>query len=74
MLKRLILFLVRKRLELRVGQPFRFTNQKSDAIYFFSVYGLWKEIGNYPYAYPVASGVSLNWLLSDECEIEKIKE
>ena len=70
-MKRLILFLVRKRLGLKKYEYFQFTNQKSDAEYWFAndgVYKRWKT------AYGCGmkkSSVSLNWLLDDECEIVK---
>ena len=63
-----IIFLVRKKLGLKKYEDFRFNNQKSEAFYFFTDQELIKE--EYGYRYP--AGVSLNWLLSDECEICKL--
>lgn len=69
-MKKLIVFLIRKRLKLRKFEYFRFTNQKTDAMYFFSSDKLWKMInGNLE-----ESGVSLNWLLNDDCELKRIEK
>lgn len=65
MRKRLIFYLVRKRLKLRKYEPFKFVGQKSNAIYYFTedaVIKAWR--GNVE-----KSSVSLNWLLDDDCEI-----
>jgi hypothetical protein len=70
-MKRLIVFLVRKRLHLRKNQKFRFCNQKNDNIYYFTSDKLIKipedtrRISRHE-----KSLVSLNWLLDDGCEIE----
>lgn len=70
-MKRLIVFLVRKRLHLRKNQKFRFCNQKTDNIYYFTSSRLVKitetsgRISRHE-----KSLVSLNWLLDDGCEIE----
>ena len=64
MIVRLIVFLVRIRLGLKIGECFQFTNQKSNAVYFFTRTGItkcWR--GLY-----VESGISLNWLLDPECK------
>lgn len=64
MLIRLIVFLIRIRLGLKVGECFQFKNQKSNAVYFFTPTGItkcWR--GLY-----VTSGISLNWLLDPECK------
>lgn len=69
-MKRLILFLVRKRLGLKEYQPFQFSNQKSNAVYYFTddaVMKAWRGTVE-------KSSVSLNWLLDDECEIENLGE
>ena len=71
-MKRLIIFLIRKRLGLKKFEAFRFTNQNNkEAVYHFTDIGLIKFYPNFPHLSPVKSGVSLNWLLSDECEIER---
>lgn len=68
MLKRLVIFLVRKKLRLKKYQEFRFENQKSPVdYYFFTKNALIKydsKEGEFRFA-----GVSLNWLLHDRCEI-----
>lgn len=67
MTKKLVIFLVRKRLGLKEREPFQFTNQKSNAVYYFTedaVMKAWRGS-------VTKSTVSLNWLLDDECEIRK---
>ena len=67
-MKRLIIFLVRKKLGLKKFEKFQFTNQKSlDDVYFFSNDCIMKDTG----ISIIRSNVSLNWLLDDRCEIEK---
>ena len=69
-MKRLIVFLVRKYLGLKLREPFQFANQKSNAVYYFSEDAIIKAWhGNIE-----NSNVSLNWLLDDECEIKKCGE
>lgn len=71
-MKRIIIFLIRKRLGLKKEQKFRFTNQKTKAIYYFTNESLIKT-EYYPSGDIVCqSGVSLNWLLNDKCKIVKI--
>lgn len=65
--KRLIIFLIRKRLGLKKGQSFRFDNQRSKIEhYWFAETKLWKmcEGGEIE-----LSHVSLNWLLDDNCGV-----
>lgn len=66
-MKRLIIFLVRRRLGLALREPFQFVGQKSNAVYYFAedrVLKAWRgKIEK--------SNVSLNWLLDDDCEIKK---
>jgi hypothetical protein len=68
-MKRLIIFLVRWRLKLRKYEKFKFKNQKTDNVYWFTSTKILKttEDGN-----TCRSGVSLNWLLNDGCEIERV--
>ena len=65
-MKRLILFLIRKRLHLRKYEPFKFSNQKSKTdFYYFDNDHLMKcdsSIGTI-----IESHVSLNWILNDDC-------
>lgn len=66
-MRRFVIFLIRKRLGLKKFEKFRFVGQKSNAVYYFTesnVMKLW-------HGQTVLSGVSVNWLLDDECEIEK---
>lgn len=69
-LKRLVIFLVRKRLGLKKYEHFQFDNQKSDATYFFSDAVVMKDTGNTVRL----STVSLNWLLNDDCRIIKVNK
>lgn len=66
-MKRLIIFLIRKRLGLKKWQWFRFTNQKEKCWYYFEpecLVKVTKSVG------VMKSNVSLNWLLDDECKVE----
>lgn len=71
-MRRLILFLIRRKLGLAKYEPFQYTNQKSDAVYFFGATGIWKvwtdKLGRSKLE---KSHVSVNWILSDGCEIIK---
>lgn len=67
-MKRLIIFLIRRRLGLKKNEKFRFANQKSHDIYWFTDTALVKDIGK---DWVVNSGVKLNYLLSDECKVVK---
>lgn len=68
MRKRIIVFLIRKRLGLKRREQFRFINQKSNAVYYFTSTQVMKA----DRSGTRESSVSLNWLLSDECAIEKV--
>lgn len=69
-MKRLIIFLVRRRLGLKKEERFQFTNQKTKDIYFFTDTELMKaEYITGGVIRP--SRVSLNWLLDDTCKITK---
>lgn len=69
MIRRLVIFLVRRRLGVKKFEKFRFANQKSDYdFYYFKDTVLMKyERGKFREA-----GVGINWLLSDQCEIRKV--
>lgn len=75
MIKRLIFFLVRRKLGLKKGESFRFANQVSPYNY-YAIYedGVWKyePTGN-DAIYCKLSNVNLNYLLSDKCEVVKVK-
>lgn len=65
-MKRLIIYLIRRRLGIPKDVWFRFTNQKNRCeMYVFESDCLIKKdkYGNF-----VLSGVSLNWLLDDDCK------
>lgn len=69
-MKRLIVFLIRRRLGLKKGEWFRFANQNSPAdVYYFTDHGVVKLVHGRN-ARP--SRVSLNWLLDDECVVRKV--
>ena len=73
-MKRLIIFLVRKKLGLKKGEHFRFTNQFSSYnTYYFTDDAVMKHLGHWT-GEDVKSNVSLNWLLDDECEIVKVEK
>lgn len=78
LLKKIVLFCVRKRLKVEKYELFRFTNQISkNAVYFFDDDGLmktWWTKGSSMYDGAVKSTASLNWLLDDECKIDIYKE
>lgn len=67
-MRRTVVFLIRKKLGLKKYEKFRFTNQKSNAVYYFTEDTVMKEW----YGSTTLSGVSLNWLLDDDCTIEKV--
>ncbi len=73
MIKKLIIFLIRQRLHLKKGQRFRFANQKTDNVYYFTANKLIKiPEGKRTISRVEKSLVSLNWILSDECEVELV--
>ena len=65
-MRRFIIFLIRKRLGLKKYEIFRFVNQKSNALYYFTGNAVIK----YWRGQRTLSGVSINWLLDENCEIE----
>lgn len=76
MLRRLIIFLIRRKLKLKKYELFQFVNRKSlwNKYYFGKNY-LFKieyEDDNYSIEDIKPANVSLNWLLSGECKIKKI--
>lgn len=68
MIKKIVLFLVRRRLKLKKYEPFQFVNQKNSAVYYFTEEGIIKAW----HGFVEKSGVSLNWMLDDECEIRRV--
>ena len=67
-MRKIVIFLIRKKLKLKKYEKFRFNNQKSNAVYYFTEGNLMKEWHNQT----VLSGVSINWLIDDDCEIERV--
>lgn len=68
-MKKLVIFLIRKRLGLKKMETFTFVGQKSPTYYFFTddaLIKVWRNTGNTEKAH-----VSLNYILSDECTIIK---
>lgn len=78
-MRKIIIFLLRKHFGLKKYEYFRFTNQKSKDVYYFSSICLIKvehgarRIEEVAQAF-TQSSVSLNWILSPECEIQKLSE
>lgn len=69
-MRRLVIFLIRRRLGVKKYEVFKFSNQKSNTQYFFTKDHLVKiEWGE-----NTLSNVSLNWLLDNECSIESVRE
>lgn len=77
MLRRIVIFLIRKKLGLKRFEKFKFSNQKSyNEYYWFTdthvmkkAYIHWSED-----FIDEPSSVSLNWLLNDNCKIERVDE
>ena len=66
-MRRIVIFLMRKRFGLRKYEKFRFANQKSNAVYYFTEDNVMKQWRNQT----MLSGVSLNWLLDKDCKIQR---
>lgn len=69
MIKKIVLFLIRKKLGVKKFQRFRFSNQKKKDVYFFTNDKLMKEV--YPTFKWIPSRVGLNYLLSKGCKCDK---
>lgn len=69
---RLILFLARKKLGLKLNQHFQFVGQKSDAEYYFTKTAVMKSFRRNNREIVVESGVSLNWIVNKDCKIKVI--
>jgi hypothetical protein len=67
-MKKLVIFLIRKKLGLRLCEKFQFIGQKSDAVYWFTK----EKVLKYFNGYVTPSNVSLNWLLDDDCIIKRV--
>ena len=68
-MKKLILFLIRKRLHLKKYELFTFDGQKSKTQYYFTGKELVKVYVNS--GKNDRSNVSLNWILDDDCKIKR---
>lgn len=64
----IVIFLIRKKLGLKKYENFKFVNQKTDAVYYFTESNVMKRWRGQT----MLSGVSINWLLDDECKIERV--
>ena len=64
----IVIFLIRKKLGLKKYENFKFVNQKTDAVYYFTESNVMKRWRGQT----MLSGVSINWLMDDECKIEKV--
>lgn len=64
-MRRIVMYLLRKKLGLKKNQRFQFAEQKSDAVYYISD----SHVMKYYHGRTSLSNVSVNWLLSDECDI-----
>ena len=73
LIRRAILFVIRKKLGLKLYEGFQFTNQKSETNwYVFTRDAIMKVCYKDMHIKP--SGVSLNHLLSNSCSIKKINK
>ena len=68
-MKKLIVYLVRKRLGLKKYEYFRFANQRSNAVYWFAETQVLKSITVGSNQVITLSNVSLNWLLNNDCKV-----
>lgn len=78
-MKKLIIYLIRRRMGLKLGERFQFTNQNeinNEQYYFFTDSALMKiwTNKNSGREYITYAGVSLNWLLDDKCEIRIVEK
>ena len=66
--RKVIISMIRSRLGLTKYEQFRFTNQKTQDVYYFTTTSIIKITNKRS----ELSGVSLNWLLSPTCKITKV--
>ena len=71
-MKRLIVYLIRKRLGLKKFEYFRFTNQKSKSVYWIANTQILKMEAVGSSQVITLSNVSLNWLLDNNCRVQHI--
>lgn len=67
-MRRFVIFLIRKKMGLKKYEMFKFVGQKTDAVYYFTESSIMKRWRGQT----TLSGVSVNWLLDDECEFERV--
>jgi hypothetical protein len=67
-MRRVVIFLIRWKLKLKKHEQFKFVNQKTDAVYYFTESNLMKRWRGQT----MLSGVSVNWLLDKDCKIERV--
>lgn len=68
-MRKFIVFLIRRKLGLKNCEKFRFTGQKDKlSYYYFDGCVLMKNCEYKDYK----STVSFNWILDDDCEVEKV--
>ena len=68
-MRRVVIFLIRWKLKLKKYEQFKFVNQKTDAVYYFTESNLMKRWRGQT----MLSGVSVNWLLDKDCKIERVQ-
>ena len=68
-MRKFVMFLIRKKLGLRKYEMFKFVGQKSDAVYYFTESNVMKRWRGQT----TLSGVSVNWLLDNECIVERVQ-
>lgn len=75
-MRRFIIFLIRRRLGVKLYERFQFVNQKSDADYYwFTEIGIMKrEFRPDKIIITKPSTVSLNWLLDNDCVVISYKD
>lgn len=71
-MEKLIVYLVRKHLGLKKFQYFRFTNQKSKTVYWFSDRQILRVEKAGSKQVITLSDVSLNWLLDKRCQVQPL--
>lgn len=64
-MRRFVIFLIRKKLGVKKYERFHFSGQKEKATYYFTEVAIMKESNGRTFV----SGVSVNWLLDDACDI-----
>ena len=72
-MRRFILFLIRRRLGLRYGECFKFSNQKTSNVYSIDKYCVWRSSVSDGELSIGPSNVSINWLLDPSCKITKVE-